>query len=133
MAIERAAASIGELDDSRTRPWLAAARDFVVRRPLGALGAAVVIVMFLVALLADLISPYNPVAVDFAAMLSAPSAQHWLGTDAFGRDVLSRLIHGSRTALLVGFGAAFFGATIDRKSTRLNSSHIQKSRMPSSA
>ena len=112
MAIERAAASIGELDDTRTRPWLAAARDFVVRRPLGALGAAVVIVMFLVALLADLISPYNPVTVDFAAMLSAPSAQHWLGTDAFGRDVLSRLIHGSRTALLVGFGAAFFGATI---------------------
>jgi peptide/nickel transport system permease protein len=52
------------------------------------------------------------VAVDFGGMLSAPSAKHWLGTDAFGRDVLSRLIYGSRTALLVGFGAAFFGATV---------------------
>ncbi len=112
MAIERAAAGIGELDDARARSWLDAVRDFVRRHPLGALGAAVVVLMFLVALLADLISPYNPVVVDFAAMLTPPSAQHWLGTDAFGRDVLSRLIHGSRTALLVGFGAAFFGATI---------------------
>ena len=41
-----------------------------------------------------------------------PSAAHWLGTDAFGRDVLSRLIYGSRTALLVGFGAALLGATL---------------------
>ena len=49
--------------------------------------------------------------VDFAAMLARPSAAHWLGTDAFGRDVLSRLIYGSRTALLVGFGAAVVGAT----------------------
>ena len=42
---------------------------------------------------------------------SPPSAKHWLGTDSFGRDVLSRLIYGSRTALLVGFGSALFGAT----------------------
>ena len=44
-------------------------------------------------------------------MLSPPSAKHWLGTDAFGRDVLSRLIYGSRTALFVGFGSALLGAT----------------------
>ena len=44
-------------------------------------------------------------------MLSPPGAKHWLGTDAFGRDVLSRLIYGSRTALLVGFGSALLGAT----------------------
>jgi peptide/nickel transport system permease protein len=50
--------------------------------------------------------------VDFGAMLSAPSARHWLGTDSFGRDVLSRLIYGSRTALLVGFGSALLGATV---------------------
>jgi peptide/nickel transport system permease protein len=49
--------------------------------------------------------------VDFGAMLSRPGAAHWLGTDAFGRDVLSRLIYGSRTALMVGFGAALLGAT----------------------
>ncbi|MBI4591799.1 MAG: ABC transporter permease [Candidatus Rokubacteria bacterium] len=67
--------------------------------------------MILVALSATLIAPYDPLTVDFGAMLAAPNATHWLGTDAFGRDVLSRLVYGSRTALLVGFGAAFFGAT----------------------
>ena len=45
-------------------------------------------------------------------MLSPPSAQHWLGTDAHGRDVYSRLLYGSRTALLVGFGASVLGATL---------------------
>jgi len=91
--------------------WVAVARDFARRRPLGAAGAVVVVLMIAVALTATLIAPYDPLTVDFGAMLARPSAQHWLGTDAFGRDVLSRLLYGSRTALLVGFGAAFFGAT----------------------
>ena len=94
-----------------TRGWREVIGDFCRRRTLGAIGAVVIVIMFAVAFLASFIAPYNPVAVDFAAMLSAPSPQHWLGTDAFGRDVLSRLIYGSRTALLVGFGAAFIGAT----------------------
>jgi peptide/nickel transport system permease protein len=68
--------------------------------------------MILVAVLAPWISPYDPLAIDFAAMLAAPSAEHWLGTDAFGRDVLSRIIYGSQTALIVGFGAAFIGSTL---------------------
>src|SRR5262249_18282779 len=91
--------------------WLADVVAFCRRRPLGAVGAAVVVVMLVVALTAPLIAPYDPLAVDFGAMLAPPSAAHWLGTDAFGRDVLSRLIYGSRTALIVGFGAAFIGAT----------------------
>jgi peptide/nickel transport system permease protein len=93
------------------RPGVAVATDFARHRPLGAAGAAIVAVMLAVAVSATLIAPYDPLAVDFAAMLAPPSADHWLGTDAFGRDVLSRLIYGSRTALIVGFGAAFFGAT----------------------
>ena len=92
--------------------WMAAVRDFTRRRTLGAVGAAVVLVMIVCAVFAGPLAPYDPVAVDFAAMLAAPSTAHWLGTDAFGRDVLSRLIYGSRTALLVGFGAAVLGATI---------------------
>ncbi|MGH7309115.1 MAG: ABC transporter permease [Candidatus Rokuibacteriota bacterium] len=96
---------------SRRREWTAAAWDFARRRPLGAAGAVIVLLMLAVALLATVISPYDPLAVSFSAMLAKPSAEHWLGTDAFGRDVLSRLIYGSRTALIVGFGAAFFGAT----------------------
>src|SRR6266849_415317 len=92
--------------------WRGTVIDFVRRRPLGAAGAAVVIILILMALFANVIAPYNPVAVDFGAMLSRPNAAHWLGTDAFGRDVLSRLIYGSRTALMVGFGAAVVGATL---------------------
>ncbi|MBI3625620.1 MAG: ABC transporter permease [Candidatus Rokubacteria bacterium] len=91
--------------------WAAVARDFARRRPLGAAGAVVVALMIAVALTPTLIAPYDPLGVDFGAMMAPPSATHWLGTDSFGRDVLSRLIYGSRTALLVGFGAAFFGAT----------------------
>src|SRR5262249_44643771 len=75
------------------------------------MGAVVAVVRVLVAWTAPLIAPYDPLAVDFGARLAPPSAAHWLGTDSFGRDVLSRLIYGSRTALIVGFGAAFVGAT----------------------
>src|SRR5215470_16669060 len=91
--------------------WTSSIATFCRRRPLGAIGAAIVVVMLVVAALAPWIAPYDPVAVDFGAMLSPPSARHWLGTDSFGRDVLSRLVYGSRTALLVGFGSALFGAT----------------------
>jgi peptide/nickel transport system permease protein len=92
--------------------WMSVVGDFVRRRTLGAVGAAVVLLMLVVALAAPLLAPYDPVAVDFGAMLARPSAQHWLGTDAFGRDVMARLIWGSRTALIVGFGAALVGATL---------------------
>jgi peptide/nickel transport system permease protein len=68
--------------------------------------------MLFVGTLAPLLAPYDPVVNSFSSMLSPPSMQHWLGTDAFGRDVLSRLIYGSRTALLVGFGASVLGATL---------------------
>src|SRR5207302_87939 len=85
---------------------------FSLTRPLGAVGAAVIVLMLVVAALAHVIAPYDPVANDFGGMLAPPSRAHWLGTDAFGRDVLSRLIYGSRTALLVGFGASVLGATL---------------------
>jgi peptide/nickel transport system permease protein len=98
-------------EQAPSRSWLAAIREFTRRRPLGAIGAAVVVLMIAVAVFAGVLAPYDPVAVDFGAMLARPSAQHWLGTDAFGRDVMSRLIYGSRTALFVGFGAALVGAT----------------------
>ncbi len=92
--------------------WTAAAGEFCRRRPLGAIGAAVIVLMLLAAVLAPVIAPYDPVAIDFGGMLARPSPAHWLGTDSFGRDVLSRLIHGSRTALLVGFGASVLGAAL---------------------
>ncbi|RPH84764.1 MAG: ABC transporter permease [Candidatus Rokuibacteriota bacterium] len=92
--------------------WWETVREFCLRRPLGAVGAAIIVVMLAVAVLAPVIARYDPVINDFSAMLAPPSNAHWLGTDAFGRDVLSRLIYGSRTALLVGFGASVLGATL---------------------
>jgi peptide/nickel transport system permease protein len=91
--------------------WMSTLITFCRRRPLGAIGAGIVVMMLLVAVFAPWLAPYDPVTVDFGAMLSPPGAKHWLGTDAFGRDVLSRLIYGSRTALFVGFGSALLGAT----------------------
>ena len=81
------------------------------RYPLGAAGAVVVLVMIFLALFAELIAPYDPEANSFEHMLTAPNMQFLLGTDDFGRDIFSRIIYGARTALFVGFVAAFIGAT----------------------
>ena len=86
-------------------------REFFVRRPLGAFGLVLVIVMILMALFADRIAPYDPTALSFKDLLVPPSPSHLLGTDNFGRDVFSRLVFGSRTALLVGFTASVVGCT----------------------
>ena len=113
MALNPPLDQVAEVEPAPARArWYAGTVDFCVRRPLGAIGAAAIVFMLAVAVLAPALAPYDPVAVDFAAMLSAPSRAHPLGTDAFGRDVLSRLIYGSRTALLVGFGASVLGATL---------------------
>jgi peptide/nickel transport system permease protein len=100
-----------QAEPGRLREWWRMSWDFTRQKPLGAAGAAIVVVMMVAALFADFLAPYDPLSTDYAAMLAAPSAEHWLGTDEFGRDLLSRIIFGARTALLVGFSAAFLGAT----------------------
>jgi peptide/nickel transport system permease protein len=60
----------------------------------------------------NLVAPHDPLDIDFAAILTAPSAAHWFGTDAYGRDILSRIIFGSRTALVIGFTSSFLGSVI---------------------
>jgi peptide/nickel transport system permease protein len=92
--------------------WFDGVREFARRRPLGTFGGAIILLLVTVAVIAPLLATHNPVANDYAAMLMPPGAQHWLGTDAHGRDVYSRLLYGSRTALLVGFGSAILGATL---------------------
>src|SRR5216110_42003 len=104
-------ADIPEVAGRRAR-WWAATKDFVRKRPLGAIGAAIVLLNIIVALGANVFAAYDPLATDYGAMLARPSLAHWLGTDSFGRDVLSRLIFGSRTALMVGFGSSVLGATL---------------------
>jgi peptide/nickel transport system permease protein len=88
------------------------ALQFMLHQPLGAAGLVFIVVMALVAVFAPLVTPYDPLTVDYGGMLAAPSWQHWMGTDSFGRDVFSRIIYGARTALAVGFLASFLGSTI---------------------
>ncbi len=85
---------------------------FVGQQPLGAGGLLFIVLMAVCALFAPWVAPYDPLTVNYTAMLAAPSREHWLGTDSFGRDVLSRIIYGARTALAVGFLASFWGATL---------------------
>jgi peptide/nickel transport system permease protein len=92
--------------------WWRVVREFSRERPLGAVGAAIVLLNLAVAATANVIAPYDPLATDYGAMLAPPNAAHWLGTDAFGRDVLTRILYGSRTAMLVGFVSALIGATV---------------------
>ena len=86
--------------------------QFMLHQPLGAAGLVFIVVMALVAVFAPLVTPYDPLTVDYGGMLAAPSWQNWMGTDSFGRDVFSRSIYGARTALAVGFLASFLGSTI---------------------
>jgi len=113
MAIDAPIEAVRDLaPEARPRAWVDVVIRFTRERPLGAIGAALVLVMGLVALLAQLLAPYDPLANNYGAMLAPPGASHWLGTDAYGRDVLSRLVYGSRTALLVGFGSSLLGGTL---------------------
>jgi len=86
--------------------------QFMLQQPLGAGGLVVIILMGVCAAFAQWVAPYDPLTVDYGAMLAAPSWGHWLGTDSFGRDVASRIIYGARTALAIGFIASFLGSTL---------------------
>ena len=99
-----------------TKPSRRTLLDFVRQQPLGSLGVVLIITMMLAAIFAQHVAPFNPEDVDFEASPAfgggAPSLAHPLGADAFGRDILSRLIYGARTALSIGFLSAFFGCSI---------------------
>jgi peptide/nickel transport system permease protein len=98
--------------DEIRKPWYVRFGDLMRRQPLGAAGAFVVVLMVLATIFAEVLSPYDPEMISFESMLVPPSVDHWMGTDAFGRDILTRIIYGARTALFVGFTAAFVGSTL---------------------
>ena len=75
------------------------------RKPLGALGGLLVLLLVATALLAPALAPHDPIKVSSSERLRAPSASHLLGTDDFGRDILSRVIYGARISMLIGLGA----------------------------
>lgn len=108
-------APAGALTDDtlpRKKTALDAVLNFFRRQPLGTAGLAIMVVMFLAATFANVLTPFDPEENDFQAMMQAPSWTHLLGTDQMGRDIFSRLVYGARTALLVGFSAAFAGGLI---------------------
>jgi peptide/nickel transport system permease protein len=82
------------------------------RNRLSWVGLGLLLIIALVALLAPWIAPHDPLVQNIAYRLEPPSAQFWLGTDSYGRDVLSRLIYGARVSLLVGFVAILIAMCI---------------------
>ncbi len=86
--------------------------QFIRQQPLGFAGLIVILAYVVSAVGAAWIAPFDPEAIDFAAMLGAPDSEHWLGTDQFGRDVFSRIVYGARTALAVGILSSLIGCTL---------------------
>lgn len=106
----------------------------LIRNRAAAAGGAVVLAAVFVALLAPALAPYDPLRVDLSAAWAPPGAKHLLGADELGRDILSRIIYGSRTSLeiavagvvialalslLIGPAAGFYGGWLDRVAMRL--------------
>jgi peptide/nickel transport system permease protein len=83
-----------------------------VRHKAGVVGASTIIAFLVIALLAPALAPYNPNDVNMFRVSEAPSADHWLGTDSLGRDLLSRIIYGTRTSLLLGLSVVIIALII---------------------
>jgi peptide/nickel transport system permease protein len=92
-------------------PRQLAIRSFL-HRPVAVAGLAVIVLFVAVAVLAPVISPYDPIATSWTAIRKAPSAAHWMGTDENGRDVLSRVAYGARASLLAGVVSVLIAAGI---------------------
>src|SRR5690242_8721522 len=76
----------------------------LIRSPLALAGLAIIVVVLAVMALAPVAAPYDPTALDLLHRLAPPGPRHWFGTDQVGRDLLSRIIWGSRVSVTVGFG-----------------------------
>ncbi len=85
---------------------------FTKSQPLGLFGLIMILIYVACAFGAHWIAPYDPEEIDFAAMIAPPSAAHWFGTDQYGRDVFSRIVYGSRTALAVGILSSIIGCVL---------------------
>ncbi len=95
----------------RRSEWRRFARVFF-GRTLYLIGFVIVVIVILTAIFAPLLAPYDPLQNNLRGKLQLPSWEHWLGTDQLGRDVLSRIIYGTRISLEIGFAAVFSSAII---------------------
>ena len=83
--------------------------DLLIRlwkeKPLGTVGLAIVLLLLFTGIFADVLAPYDMDEMDLMHTLEGPSAEHWLGTDNVGRDMLSRIIYGARVSVIIGLSA----------------------------
>lgn len=100
------------LRNSRAHRLARGLRLFIRRSPLSAFWGCVAAAIILAAVSAPLLAPYEPLKSDFRAMSKPPDERHYFGTDQIGRDVLSRVLYGSRASLTVAVGAVLFGTTL---------------------
>ena len=82
------------------------------KKPLGAAGGVLILLMLVTAIFADVLQTHDPIATDAAYTLGAPNAEHWLGTDHLGRDIYSRIVHGARVSLIVGVASTLLGSVL---------------------
>ena len=115
MAKQTTQEELNALDFSEIRPrtseWKRFSRVFFSKGAV-ILGLVLLILLFISAIFAPQLAPYDPYKPGVAPSLAQPSAEHWLGADLLGRDTLSRLIYGSRTAIQVGFISVAVGSVI---------------------
>ncbi len=90
-------------------PWRPIS-NFVTRKPLGAFGAIIIVIMALMAVVGPQMTAWDPLEWNLRDKLLGPTAEHWLGTDEMGRDLWSRMMSGARISLLVGFASVAFGS-----------------------
>ena len=100
------------VERSRLRRAALALRRFFRRHPLSAFWGCIAAAIIVMAVAAPVLAPYQPLKSDFRSMSKPPNERHYFGTDQIGRDVLSRVIYGSRASLTVAIGAVLFGTTL---------------------
>jgi peptide/nickel transport system permease protein len=85
---------------------------FARKKPLGAIGGLIMAVIVLTAFLAGSLATHDPIDADATRTLARPNAEHWLGTDNLGRDIYSRIVHGTRVSLIVGVASTLLGSVL---------------------
>jgi peptide/nickel transport system permease protein len=93
-------------------PLSTTVRRFIRKKPLGAAGGVLMLILFVTALAADVMQTHDPIATDAANTLARPGEEHWLGSDHLGRDIYSRIVHGARVSLIVGLGSTLMGSVL---------------------
>jgi peptide/nickel transport system permease protein len=101
------------LAEPKRRPFLV---DLFIRlwkeKPLGTVGLAIVLILLFTGIFADWLAPYPISKIDLFNSLAPSSAQHWLGTDQMGRDLLSRIIYGARVSVIIGLSASLLSTVV---------------------